>query len=232
MFTITFLITSMTSLFFLISGYTVLLSWKKHKNDLTKFFSIFLIGFGFQQAFFSLATGPLANTPGSNWAWAYAHIFMFIAISYFLRFPVRLRMPHLEEPIWRATILYSIVGTIILFLNIPKIKPFLLYNGIYNWEVPPQAGAVIGIFTTACLLFSFLVFIAEGRRVKETTLKARSWLLATGILIFLIGGPMHNFVKTPFMNALADFLLILGALIMIAGVYSDKIFSPKRPEQQ
>ncbi|MFH1643040.1 MAG: hypothetical protein ABH967_00125, partial [Patescibacteria group bacterium] len=221
MITLTSISTLITSLFFLISGYSVFSSWKKNNNDLSKFFSVFLLGFGFQQLFFSLATGYFANNPlASNWAWAIAHIFMFTAISYFLRFPIRLRFPNMEKSVWKATILYSIIGTIILFLNIPKIKPFLLGNGIYNWEVTPQAGATIGIFTTICLLFSFLVFAMEGMKVKESALRARAWLLATGILTFLIGGPLHNFVKTPLMSAVADFLIIFGAFLMVLGVYS------------
>lgn len=229
MLTITFISTSITSLFFFISGYSVFLSWKKNRNDLSKFFAVFLLGFGFQQLSFAIATGPFANNPlASNWAWAIAHLFMFGAISYFLRFPMRLRFPKLEQPVWKATVLYSIVGTIILFLNIPKIKPFLLENGLYNWEVTPQAGAVIGIFTTACLLSSFLIFIMEGRKVQESALKARSYLLAAGILTFLIGGPLHNFVKTPAMSALADFMLILGSFLMTLGVYSRKIFFSER----
>ena len=220
MITITSIITGITSLFFLLSGLRTYVSWRKQKNLLLKFFTIFLIFFGIQQMFFALGTGPFSGDPLiSNWLWAIAHIFMFIAISYFIRFPIRLRFPHLEETIFKLAIFFSIIGIMIIFYSIPEVEPYLLENGIYNWKVPPLAGATIGIFTTISLLFSFGIFVAEGRKVQDKPLKIRSWLIALGILVFLIGGPMHNFITTSFLNFLADFLLIAGSLLMLTGVY-------------
>ncbi len=219
MITITSIITGITSLFFLLSGLGVYVSWRKKKMPLLKFFTIFLVSFGIQQMFFALGTGPFSEDPLiSNWLWAIAHIFMFIGISYFIRFPLRIRFPNLEKTIFKLAAFLSIIGMLILFYSIPKLEPYLLENGIYNWKVPPLAGATIGIFTTVSLLLSFGIFVAEGRKVQDKSLKTRAWLVALGILVFLIGGPMHNFITTPFMNFLADFLLIIGSLLMLTGI--------------
>lgn len=173
--------------------------------------------------FLSLGSGLFSKDPTtSNWLWWISHIFMFIAISYFIRFPIKLRFPQKEKLIFKLAISYSIIGIAILFYNISIVEPFLLDNGVYNWKVPPIAGATIGIFTTICLLASFGIFIAEGRRVGKKILKLRAWLIAAGILIFLIGGPMHNFVKTPTLNFLADFSLVFGVFLMVLGIYTSK----------
>jgi hypothetical protein len=231
MITVTFISTSLTSLFFLLAGISVYVSWRKQRNTLLKFFAIFLILFGVQQLFFALGTGPAALNPEvSNWLWAIAHIFMFIAISYFLRFALHLRLPSLEKPIFFLTILYSIIGIVVLFYNAPNLEPFLLENGVYNWQVPALAGAVIGIFTTVCLVFSLVVFVIDGSKVGDRVLKLRSFLIAAGILVFLVGGPMHNFVRTPLLNFLADAFIIIGAISMVIGVYSRKIFKTKNYE--
>ena len=230
MITITFISTSITSLLFLVAGISVFLSWRRQKKNLLKIFTIFLICFGVQQFFFALGVGPFAlNFLVSNWLWAIAHVFMFVAITYFIRFPISLRFSTATEKIiFRIAMAYSILGSLILFSQISKVKPLLLENGVYNWQVTPPAGAVIGIFTTACLLFSFGIFIAEGRKVEERVLKIRSFLLAAGILIFLTGGPLHNFIRTPLLTFLADASLILGSLLMMIGVYSRQIFGNKK----
>lgn len=229
MLTITAISTGITSILFFVGGVSVYSSWRRTKQPDIKFFSIFLISFGFQQLFFSLGTGPASDSPViSNWLWAIAHIFMFIGISYFLRFPVRIRFPRLEKLIFKITIFYSIIGSLIIFYSIPKVEPFLLENGVYNWKVPPLAGATIGIFTTVCLLLSLVIFARGYWEVEDRILKARSLILSLGLLIFLIAGPLHNFITTPLLNVVACSSLVIGSFLMVLGVYLPRLF----PSQQ
>lgn len=235
MFTITSISTGITALFFLAAGLSTFTSWKKRKEPLFKFFFLFFLFFGIQQIFFSLGTGVFSKNPtASNLAWVIAHVFMFLAISNFIRFPMQIRYPQSEKIVFKLALIASTIGAIILFYKLPEVKPFLLENGVFNWIVPSLSGAVIGIFTSVCLLFSSGIFIAEGRRSPDKIIKAKSYLIAIGILIFLIGGPIHNFVKTPLLNFIADFSLILGSLFMLSGVYLSRIFEPVKetPDKQ
>jgi len=220
MFTITSISTGLTSLFFLLSGLRLYFSWRKKKTFLLKSFAIFLIFFGFQQLFFSLGTGLVSMNPTVNiWLWAMAHVFMFIGISFFLRFPFYIRFPRFEKLAFRIAILYSIIGASILFYNMSKVEAFLFDNGVYIFKVPAIAGLTIGTFTTICLLFSFFIFFDEGRKVRDKRFRIRSFLIALGILVFFIAGPAHNFVTTPLLTFIVDFSLIVSALLIIIGVY-------------
>jgi len=220
MFTITSISTGLTSLFFLLSGLRLYFSWRKQKTFLLKSFAIFLIFFGLQQLFFSLSTGPISIDRTVNvWLWAIAHVFMFIGISYFLRFPLYIRFPRFEKLIFRIAILYSIVGMAIIFYNMSKVETVLTQSGVYIFKVPVMVGLTIGIFTTICLLFFFFIFLNEGRKVKDKRFRIRSLFIALGILVFFIGGPAHNFITTPLLTLTADFSLIISALLIIIGIY-------------
>ncbi len=226
MLTITSISTGITSLFFFVAGAKVYLSWQKEKTALLKFFMVFLLAFGVQQLFFSLAAGLVSLSSQTNVIlWAVAHIFMFIGISYFILLPVSLRIPRLEKLIFKMAVVLSAIGIVVIFLNIPSTKVQLLSNNVYLFIVPAVSGATIGIFTTICLIFSFFVLLSGSRKTKDKLLKARALLIAFGVLIFLSGGPMHNFVKGPGLTFLADILIIIGAFLMILGVYIPKLFA-------
>jgi len=224
MLPITVISTSITSLLFFVASGVVFVAWRKQKSASLYYFLIFLVSFGFQQLFFALAAGPASGkTLVSNILWAAAHLFMFLGISYFLRFPVSVRLHRLEKIIFKLTFIYSAVGTVIIFLSASQVKPFLLESGVYNWKVPVFVGATIGIFTTLCLLFAFIIFITGAIKVKEMALKLRSIFLALGVLIFLIAGPMHNFVSTPLLNLVADTALVAGAILLLFGIFTPKL---------
>lgn len=224
MLTITSISTGITSLLFFLGGIRLYLSWYKTRTPLLKFFTIFLFSFGFQQLFFSLGTGIISLDISVNrWLWGVAHIFMFIGISYFIRFPLSIRFVRFEKTIFKIAIAFSIIGITIIFLNVPKVSGELMANGVYTFGVPSIAGATIGIFTTICLLLSFGIFVAQTIKLSDKISKIKSLLIAFGILVFLIGGPAHNFVKTPFLTFVVDLLIVAGAALMILGVYIKQI---------
>lgn len=232
MLTITTISTGITALIFLSLGLTLYRSWRKEKGgeDL-QFFYIFLFAFGIQQMLFSFGTGIGSENPiVSNWFWAIAHFFMFVGISYLLRFSMKMKFFNAEKKIFKIALGYSIIGEAIIIYSIPTVQPFLLDNGIYNWKVPALPGAVIGIFTTICLLFSFWIFVSGIKRLPTSILKFRSLMLAFGILLFFIGGPMHNFITTPLLNFIADATLVSGVAMMAFGIYIPRIF--KTSQQQ
>lgn len=224
MLTITSVSTGITSLLFFIGGIHLYFSWKTTRSPLLKYFAIFLFSFGFQQLFFSLGTGILSLDMSVNgWLWGIAHVFMFVGISYFIRFPLNIRLVRFEKLFFRIAIAFSIIGIGVIFWNVPKLEGGLLANGVYIFLVPAMAGAVIGIFTTICLLLSFGIFVAETIKLSDKESKIKSLLIALGILVFLIGGPAHNFVKTPLLTFVVDLLIVAGATLMVAGVYVKQI---------
>lgn len=175
MLTVTSLSTAVTSLLFFVGGIRIYFSWRKEKSNLLKFFAIFLIAFGFQQLFFSLGAGVVSlDAKVNGWFWWIAHIFMFVGISYFIRFPLSIRLVRFEKIIFNIAKVYSVIGSIILFLNLPNVDSYLMENGIYIFVVPAMSGAVIGIFTTICL--SILSSISSAAFSVKVTAKISSGL--------------------------------------------------------
>ncbi len=223
MFTVTAISTAVTSLLFFISGAHIYRSYKKTKNALTFFFGFFLLAFSAQQFLFFLASGPFHNNHlASVYLWALAHVFMFLGITVFLRFPLRIRFPHLEVLILSISMLYSVIASLILFYLSPDISTTLLENNIFIFEVLPIMGALIGVFTSLCLLFSVYVFISEYRTADEMG-KMKFLFFSLGLVFFLVGGPIHNFVYTPFMLVFADWMIISGGFFFLLGVQSKSI---------
>ena len=226
MLTITSISTGLTSLIFLLCGVHLYFSWKKKKEDiLLRVFMVLLLSIGFQQMFFSLGSGLFVrDVLASNVSWWMAHIFMFLGLGYFVRFPLRVKFPEKERMILKIVIIYSVIGATILLFHVPQIVPLFMENAVFNWQVPALAGATIGIFSTLIALFSLYVFLSETCKVETKILKFRSLFLALGIFVYYVGGPVHNFVMTPLMMFVACSLLVFGALIMMLGIYLPKIF--------
>jgi len=224
MLTFTALITGIASTIFLICGFYLFLSQRRNKNFIFKIFTVFFIASGIQQFSFFLGSGIFVFHPEiSNIFWWIAHVFMFIAFGSLIRFPIKIKYPKKEQLVLNIAILYSVIGLSILFLNLPNLDSFFK-NGIFNWVVPPLSGAVIGIFVAVISLFSSYIFISEGFKIKDKFLKARSFIFGLGILIYFIGGPMHNFIETPKMQIIASSFLVFGVFLMLIGILLPKIF--------
>lgn len=232
MFTITSLSTTFTSLIFFSFGVYLYFTWRRKEEIFLEYLTVFLLSIGFQQMFFALGSSVFANNFfASNFSWWTAHIFMFLGMTYFVRLPLTIKFPKKEKTILRVVIIYSTVGAIVLFSQIFKVRPVLFANNAFNWRVPGLAGGTIGIFTSLVSLFSVYVFLSEIRKLKNKILKLRSLFLALGILVYYIGGPVHNFVTTPLLSIFADSLLVSGGLIILLGIFFHQISQEKALQQ-
>ncbi|MDO8424708.1 MAG: hypothetical protein Q7S70_02090, partial [bacterium] len=160
MLTFTSISTGLTSIFYFLAGLTALRSWLKNKFYLSGYFVIFLIAFGFQQLSFSLASGLISLDVRVNaWFWAIAHVFMFISLCYFIRVPLRMSFPRLEKLIFKISLVYAAIGSLIIFLNVPQVTAKLESNGVYLFKVPTASIMVIVSFTTLAMLFSAITLL-------------------------------------------------------------------------
>lgn len=223
--TLTTIATGITSMVFLLSGLKVYSVYKRDESPFALFLSGFFFFFFLQQLFFFMGTGLLTDDPGINSVlWAAAHLFMFAGISIFIRLPFRIKFPELERVGFGIAVAYSILGSIFLLYRSSDVVPRVLENNVFFFEVPAAAGAVIGIFTSISLIFALYVFISELFQIKDKReSRTKLILLSLGTVFFLIGGPIHNFVDGPMMLVIADSLIVLGALTLLAGVEVGKI---------
>ena len=166
----------------------------------------------------------------SNISWWIAHIFLLVGMGSLLLFPVSIKFPAKEKLVKKITISYLVIGGLILLLNLRKVELFTTSDNILNWHVPGLSVAVIVVFASAVSLFSAYVFISQSFGIENRLMKLRSIFLGLGILVFFIGGPMHNFVTNSAMAVAAASLSILGVFLILAGIYTPIIF--KQPPQE
>jgi len=235
MITLVSLTTIISGSIFLTSGFYIFLSWRKKREDfLLRIFFIFLLSIGFQMLFLTLGLAVFYNNYlMSNISWLIAHIFLIFGMSNLFLLPIRIKIPAKEKLVRKITIACALIGILILLLNLSKVELFRSPENIINWHVPGLSIAVIAGFSGVISLFSAYVFIRESFKVKSGLMKFRSIFLGSGILVFFIGGPMHNFVSNWKMAALAASLSVLGGFLIVAGIYLSKIkkIVEKEPQQ-
>ena len=180
--------------------------------------------------FLTLGLAVFSNNPlMSNISWWIAHIFMLVGTASLLLLPIKIKFPTKEKLLRKIIISYLAIGGLILLLNLSKVELFTVDN-IINWRVPGLSVAVIVFFASLASLFSAYVFISQSFGIENRLMKLRSIFLGLGILVFFIGGPMHNFVTNSAMAVAAASLSILGVFLILAGIYTPIIF--KQPPQE
>lgn len=210
---------------YLASGFYIFRSWRKKKELLLQVFGIFLLSIGIQMSFLTLGLAVFFdNYLMSNISWWVAHIFMLVGTGSLLLLAIKIKFPAKEKLVRKITVSYLLIGGLILLLNLPKVELFTAPGNILNWRVPPLSVAVIVVFASVASLFSVYAFISESFKIENKLMKLRSIFLGLGILTFFIGGPMHNFVTSSGMAAVAASLSILGVLLILVGIYIPMIF--------
>jgi len=205
---------------FLLSGLYIFLTWRKKKEFLLQVLTIFLLTMGMQMIFLTLGLAVFFdNYLMSNICWWIAHIFLIVAMSNLVILPIRLKFPNKEKLVKKISILYLVIGGLILLFNLSNVELFRAPENIINWRVPGLSIAVIVGAAALGMLFPVYVFIRESFKIKDRLIKLRSIFLGLGILAFFIGGPMHNAVTNKVMATVAASLSILGVLFILVGIY-------------
>jgi len=230
-FNLTVLSSAIAALIFFASGLSVLIAWRRQRMPYLKSFAIFFIAFAFQLLFISLATGLFSI--GSRidiWFWLIGHMFMFIGVSYFVRFAVQIRFPYLglTRIVFGLILFFSLISLIILSLNVSKMDCYFTEQGIHKFRVPLVSSITIGVFTAVSFLSSFVLLISGILTVKSRFVKIRSLIFVLGFLMLAIGGPMYNFIETLFWYFLANGLLVAGSIMMLLGIYLRKFLKVKQ----
>ena len=108
---------------------------------------------------------------------------------------------------WIIFILGLIFGTIISIVNFTHQgnAHLDLLQGIVVFNPPQIIGILIGIFSILSLGLSGFIFFRYGLKLSGIARK-RSLIIALGILLLMIAGPMNDNVSTPSL-ALVAFVL-------------------------
>lgn len=153
-----------------------------------------------------------------RWGYIISHLFLTLAAAYAFMIPASLYWPKQQKLGIGLIIFFGIINAIILIITpfIPEYRMeegFTIMNGPLIALPPLGLALAMGWGTTA------VIFLREAIKGEiKGVLRTRAWLIGMGILLIIISGPSHNFVKTAGGTFLLDIISLTGKLLAAAGV--------------
>ncbi|GEM_PF-920823 len=189
-----------------------------------KYFMNFFFSFGVFQLIMGLAHAVLyvnqsAFAAVMNWGYIIGHVFLYLSLAFTLMVPLELSLPG-KKIKNIAFSLIAIFGLAITYINI--IKPnqpfFESKTGITFFNADPLVGKLIPIIVLLSWGVSVLIFIYHGLKSRNNRLAmARSLVISLGLILLIVGGPLHDVAQTSLQFLMADILTLLGSLILASG---------------
>jgi hypothetical protein len=178
--------------------------------------------------FTGLMTLPFAwfrNAENFSLAAAYGyvigHIFMYIAFTY-IALMVCAIVPRLNRFARPVSIIWFVAAAVLTVINtktmIFGVRP--VYDSVHQvilYQASPIVGAGIGIFAGISTLPAVILFVVSAMKAHGAR-RAKSLIIATGFLLIMTAGPLHDLARTGSVYAIADVFTILGMLVLGFGV--------------
>lgn len=219
--------------FCLVAFATLFSSWKKSKNEMLKNFmlmfilvAIFMLLMGIMDYLLVLNKDLVVQKsliPG--FLFAFAHIFMILAISFYARIPFEVLLPGKKNIGFWLAFGTGLIPIIVAFTNLifPTVEA-----RITHYNVSTLFSASIGIWALVFIAgFGGVFFLSQAVKTKEHLVKVRSGILGVGFLAWTIGGPLHDFATTTAIYLFADLLLLSSFVVILLGIYIKRLIPSK-----
>lgn len=154
------------------------------------------------------------------WGYVIGHIFMYLAFLSVGRLFISI-VPRLvsKEKFFVFVGLIAIAGATVLNANtmVWGIQPaFDSENGVTLFNAHPAIGAIIGIFALMCVMPMAILMIRNG--ITNPSNRTRSFLLGVGLVLLMLGGPLHDVARSAMIYAIADVVTIIAQVLIASGV--------------
>jgi len=168
-----------------------------------------------------------------GWGYAIANVFLIISLSYLSRMEFKM------SPSWakyERTAMYAwmAVNVLLTILNIMlvalKNQPtFSNVNGITQFHIPGFMNPILGLVSLSAYLPGIILFTTAAIRERQN--RTRSILLASGMLLIMISGPLHAAAGTWQVFMTADIVNVLSLGLLASGILyrSDPTPAPVSP---
>lgn len=148
----------------------------------------------------------------------FGHIFLGGALAYLSLVPL-----NIWKPEWKEYIFYLILAVwgLKTFLNfIYWTEPEIVGN-IVLWNVGAPIGPFVGIVNGLIMLGLAGGFFAKMAWERSGNDRYKFGLLALGMLVITLGGPLHDNATGLNMYLIADILTVSGFIFVMSGLYID-----------
>jgi hypothetical protein len=212
---------NLIAILLLISAILVFFSWRKNKTIFLRDFTVFLFSIASSSTCWAIAVWLIPiNSTIAGYLHPLAGTFGAIGFLYFSHLVLTLTFPSETRKVLTLLIFLFLTTTPILWLYPPH--PYISEEGITVWNIDFLPGftlAINGIFIGGLVLglFSWL-----GIRSVDKFTKIRSFLIASGLTVYLAGGLAHNLITKPKQYIFADLLTLLGVIILLLTIYLKK----------
>ena len=212
---------NLTAILLLGSSFLVFFSWRQKKTIFLRDFTVFLFSIACSSLCWAIA---IWSIPISSKMAGYLHplagTFGAIGFLYFSHLVLALTFPTKTRRILTLLIFLALLTMPVLWIYPPR--PYFSPEGIVVWNIDFLPGFTLiinGIFVGGLVLglFGWL-----GIKSTDKFTKIRSFLIASGITIYLIGGLSHNLITKPKQYISADLLTLFGVIILLFAIYLKK----------
>jgi uncharacterized membrane protein YhhN len=149
------------------------------------------------------------------WGYIFAQFFFTLAVSWL----AGLVMRSFNKPALYGQIPLIILAVVELIVQVTHFPTYdLAALDTYNIQkVTPSsiAAALIALKALSTILPLTVIMIRQA--IKTPASRSRSILIAAGLLLVFIGGPMHDLVG-PKLFVVADIVVILGSVVLLGGL--------------
>lgn len=154
------------------------------------------------------------------WGYTIGHIFMYIGFLCIGRlfFSIMPRIAKAEKTFFTIGLIATGIATIINAVTMVwGTRPGFDYEqNVTLLNAHPIVGATIGLFALVCVVPMSILLIRNS--FISTNGRVRSLLLGIGLLLMMIGGPMHDVARTSMMYIIADVITTLALVITAIGI--------------
>lgn len=161
-----------------------------------------------------------------NFGYIVGHAFLYVAEAYIILVPMHLYFSEKEyrkygSGYFRFIILFGLVITVINIAN-PTNPEFDEKSGLTVFNVPSVVAGLIPVITLISVGLSGMLFIAKSVQLQGGA-RVKAAILGFGMILIVIGGPLHELAKNTFEYFLADFLIVVAFFVVMLGIYYEQI---------
>lgn len=199
------------------------LSYRESGVTTVKYFGIFFAHMGL----FFVIMGLPAAIPGSltpeqlGAFYIFGHIFLYSGFAYYSRIPLYIWKPEWEM---KGFALNLVAGAVITYVNLIYWNTPELADPITILHVQDPVGPMIGILAIANWIIGGTLLFGKMALNETGTERIKLFLLAAGLLMISIAGPLHDLTTSFQMLVAADVFTFLGILLLMAGIYFRTLF--------
>lgn len=149
------------------------------------------------------------------------HIFLYLSLAVFIRIPLQWIYPKLKN---LGTAFFLTLGAVTTILNVmrPGSPVFDSSTGLTLLNVDPLVGKFVAITAILAWVPAGIYFIVKGIKTHEKVVRVRALFIGIGLLVAIIGGPLHDVAKQTIHYLIADIVALAGFSIIAIGVlYKD-----------